>query len=141
MSVLITLGLPGWRSGYDHTNPLPPTRKSKPSLSISSTCGSASARRRTSSSSATGESQHHAHRVDIRTDSAPAESRSERHGHEHGRARVTGSARWLKDETEAVAWPQPAREQRASHPVARGTRKHARRPVAARSHQPQLVTL
>src|ERR1700722_20085509 len=52
MSVRITRRWPGRRSGYDQTNPLPPTRKSKPSLSISSTCGKASARRRTSSASA-----------------------------------------------------------------------------------------
>src|SRR5580704_2015406 len=52
MSVRITRGLPGLRSGYDQTNPLPPTLKSKPSLSISSTSGRASARRRTSSASA-----------------------------------------------------------------------------------------
>src|ERR1700722_2404846 len=37
-------------------NPLPATRKSKPSLSISSTCGRASARSRTSSASATAAS-------------------------------------------------------------------------------------
>src|SRR5215469_4620745 len=52
MSVRITRGLPRWYSGYDHTKPLPETRKSKPSQSISSTCGNASARRRTSLSSA-----------------------------------------------------------------------------------------
>src|SRR5215469_13471722 len=52
MSVRISRGWPGLRSGYDQTNPLPPTRKSKPSLSISSTPGRASARRRTSSASA-----------------------------------------------------------------------------------------
>src|SRR5450432_1107041 len=53
MSVRMTRGSPGLRSGQDHTNPLPPTRKSKPSLVISSTWGKAFARRRTSSASAT----------------------------------------------------------------------------------------
>src|SRR5690348_12869551 len=54
MSVRISRGWPGLRSGYDQTNPRPATRKSKPSLSISSTPGRASARRRTSSASAIG---------------------------------------------------------------------------------------
>src|ERR1022692_1414249 len=54
-------------------NPLPATRKSKPSLSISATCGRASARRRTSSASAIevppGSRQPHTHRLDAGTDS------------------------------------------------------------------------
>src|SRR6187397_1293679 len=40
-------------SGYDHTNPRLPTRKSKPSLSISTVCGRLIAIRRTSSASTT----------------------------------------------------------------------------------------
>src|SRR5215467_9010149 len=53
MSERMTRGFPGVRSGYDQTKPLLPTRKSKPSLSISATWGKPSARRRTSSASAT----------------------------------------------------------------------------------------
>src|SRR3954467_8650223 len=55
MSVRMTRRLPGGRSGYDQTKPLPPTRKSKPSLSISTTSASDSAMRRTSSASATSD--------------------------------------------------------------------------------------
>jgi len=44
---------PGTDSGYDQTKPRPATRKSNPSLGISSTPGSAAAMRRTSSASAT----------------------------------------------------------------------------------------
>src|SRR3954469_12953994 len=52
MSLRIVRGLPGSRSGYDQTNPLFATRKSNPSLSISTTSGRRSAIRRTSSASA-----------------------------------------------------------------------------------------
>ena len=37
MSLRMTRRRPGTRSGYDQTNPFPATRKSNPSLSISST--------------------------------------------------------------------------------------------------------
>src|SRR5580704_18636233 len=69
MSVRMTRRWPGSRSGYDQTNPLPPTRKSKPSLSISSTSGRASATRRTSSASAIALPPRHEHRLDARRDS------------------------------------------------------------------------
>src|SRR5687767_13627791 len=51
MSVRMTRGRPGSRSGYDQTKPLFATRKSKPSDSISTTWGSDSATLRTSSAS------------------------------------------------------------------------------------------
>src|SRR5260370_36562566 len=102
MSVRMSRGLPSLRSGYDQTNPLPPTRKSKPSLSISSTYGSASARRRTSSSSATDRLPQHAHRLSAGTDSAERTD-SERHGEEHSRARAPGPAGRLDSEAGAVS--------------------------------------
>src|SRR6059058_3128851 len=48
----MTRRCPGRRSGYDQTKPRPPTRKSKPSLSISSTPVNDRAIERTSSASA-----------------------------------------------------------------------------------------
>src|SRR5690349_25125261 len=64
----MTRGRPGVRSGYDQRKPWLATRKSKPSLSISTTCGRARAKRRTSSASATGVEPPHADRLAVRGD-------------------------------------------------------------------------
>src|SRR5436309_13492042 len=53
MSVRMTRGLPGRRSGYDQTKPRPCTRKSRPALSVSTTSANEDAIARTSSAVAT----------------------------------------------------------------------------------------